>query len=424
MVTTTTTATTAPTYPTLEKITRTNTMFTAPFAPKALSSFPIRSTPLEGDQRQAMLDGTSRLLDILSWRRPHGSDAELEFILEHLTPLSKHQNVSSYSVDDFGNICVTVGANPSHPLLFSCHVDTVSTKGGRQAIGWKQDEPDVICLVKKQAGRSLGADDGAGLWLLLEMIDAGQEGRYIFHRGEEVGRLGSQYIAQHTPELLDGVQACIAFDRRDHDNLITHQLGQRGCSTGFADSLIQAISQASGAALAYREDDTGSYTDSYSYFDLIPECTNLSVGYDGEHGPRETLDAAHIWRLKEAMTKADLSKLRFERDPYASQERTYGAWNYRQNDWLWDDDDACYMPAERTGGRYRTARNALDIDSDLGASGGTYDISGDLESLEDLVLNYPMKAAELLQDLGLTSWEFIEALPTSDQGRALSTIGL
>jgi Peptidase family M28 len=356
-----------------------------------------RSAPLTPAERSAMLANIKGLQDILSWRRPHDSNAEFEFIRLYLVPLNMHPNVTKFDVDLFGNVWLSVGQT-NHNILYSCHIDTVSKEGGRQAIGWKEDEQDVLCLVKQKAGRSLGADDGAGLWLLLQMISANTPGRYVFHRGEEVGRLGSRYVAEREPERLEGVEACIAFDRKDHDNLITHQMYERGCSKLFGLTLSDAIFAASNGSISYQLDDTGSYTDSYSYFHLVPECTNLSVGYDGEHGPRETLDVAHLWRLRNAMCQIDLSGLVIERDPKADDSEPYGGFST----W-WNDEEE-----DEEGERYYRA--SVD-DSDLG-------------DMETLVCNYPLKAAEMLLDLGVMPWDFIENLSSEEQGRALGSIGL
>lgn len=374
------------------------------YSTKSYSYTPTRSAPLTPTQWEDAEWYVEGLKSILSWRRPHDSQAEAEFVAEHLAPLGNHPNVDSYEVDGFGNIWVTVGERVGEgvtPILFSCHIDTVSSKGGRQAIGWKQDEQDVLCLVKPKAGRSLGADDGAGLWLMLQMIGAGIAGNYVFHRGEEQGRLGSRYVATSEPERLDGIQACIAFDRRDHDNLITHQMGERGCSIAFADSLIAELSKASNGALAYKHDDTGSYTDSYSYFDLVPECTNLSVGYDGEHGPRETLDFAHVWRLRNALVRIDWSKLAIERDHTAAIE-----YNHRGYEGL---GNVTYSPYYK---QPKTPKPPVDYSRDF----------SDYEDMRTLVMNYPEVAADLLIDLGMMPWDLIEALDDDQQGRALSLV--
>ena len=67
------------------------------------------------------------------------------------------------------------------------------------------------------ASDCLGADDGAGVFLMLEMIDANVEGTYIFHRGEERGGWGSSQIAELHADYIK--QFTIK-----HDNLLQYTL--------------------------------------------------------------------------------------------------------------------------------------------------------------------------------------------------------
>ena len=141
----------------------------------------------------------------------------------------------------------------------------------------------------------------------------------------------------------------------------------------------------------------------------MPECTNLSVGYDGEHGPRETLDVAHLWRLRCAMVKADMSGLEIKRDPtvteYCYGFGGYGRQSWSDDSWLIDDDD---LGLPQWGDQTTDAQ--LDRWHDLG-------------DIEKLVMNYPAKMAEILQDLGLTSYDLIDELPQAEQGRAMQLLG-
>jgi hypothetical protein len=170
---------------------------------------------------------------------------------------------------------------------------------------------------------SLGADDGAGLWIMLGMIAARRPGLYLFHRGEEEGCLGSRWIQHHTPELLKDIDGAIAFDRAGLGDVITHQSYGRTCSDAFAASLASALNQLNGD-FRYASDDTGVYTDTNEYAGLVPECTNLSVGYQRQHGPRETLDVAHCEKLLAAMLELDVSRLVIERDPSIEEENRWG----------------------------------------------------------------------------------------------------
>jgi hypothetical protein len=368
-----------------------------------------------------MREGLGELLEILSWSRPHGSEAEAQFVERHvIRPICDAGIVPS--VDAFGNVWAFVPPAPDGDLrspsfLWSCHVDTVAAKGGRQAVEFGPDGR-TLKLVKQKPGRCLGADDGAGVWLLLRMLRAGVPGGYVFHRGEEVGRLGSTYVADHEPERLKGFDACVAFDRRDFSDLITHQMGRRCASEGFADTFGAAINRA-GRGLRYQADPTGSYTDSYSYADLVSECANVSVGYDSEHGPRETLDGLHLWRLAEAMVSADLSGVVCERDPSTLE---------------WDDWRGGYgggytfgYPSGSSprwgasGSGSRTGDNAwrgslVDDDADdQGEDGGNL-ASPDLVALCE---RFPEAVAFLLESYGLGTEDVLDVLSPSALGEAM-----
>ncbi|WP_218036652.1 M28 family peptidase [Sphingobium sp. EM0848] len=222
-------------------------------------------------------------------------------------------------MDGFGNRMFTIGDRPR--VMWSCHVDTVAARGGQQDVGI--DERGIASLCDGRPGMSLGADDGAGVWIMLNMIAAGRPGLYLFHRGEERGCLGSQWIQRNNPELLKDIGAAIAFDRAGLGDVITHQSYGRTCSDAFAASLASAINDLD-RAFRYAPDNTGVFTDTNEYAGIIPECTNLSVGYYGQHGPRETLDVDHCEKLLAAMLEFDASLLVIERDPSAQEDDRWG----------------------------------------------------------------------------------------------------
>jgi hypothetical protein len=62
-------------------------------------------------------------------------------------------------------------------------------------------------------------------------------------------------------------------------------------------------------------DDTGIYTDTAEFMELIPECTNLSAGYYNEHSAREFLDVEYLGMLLKAMITVQWDELPTERDP-------------------------------------------------------------------------------------------------------------
>jgi hypothetical protein len=175
----------------------------------------------------------------------------------------------------------------------------------------------MIALSKKSRnGRSncLGADDTIGVFLMREMYLSGVHGRYIFHYGEECGCIGSGDLARYSPERLNGIKFAIALDRAGTGDVITSQMGGECCSLLFACSLINAL------GLPYLP-ACGVYTDTAEYMDLVPECTNLSVGYYDQHTSRETVDYAHVGTLLSALVTMDQSVLVCDRDPFAPKPK-------------------------------------------------------------------------------------------------------
>lgn len=241
------------------------------------------------------LQGRALLLDMLTHCRPHGSKSEKAFSRRYLDPLGCRS-------DGFGNRILRIG---TAPVLWSSHVDTVHRMGGTQLI---QVQDGTVRLHRNSKSNCLGADDTAGVWLMIEMIRRGVEGLYVFHRGEEVGGLGSSFIATKTPELLRDIDFAIALDRKGYDSVITYQ-GGRCCSDKFAGALSRQL------GMNFKPDDTGLFTDTANYTDLVSECTNLSVGYHMQHGPREWQDITFLEELLDALCALDVSALPVSRDP-------------------------------------------------------------------------------------------------------------
>lgn len=242
------------------------------------------------------------LLDMLTYKRVSRSLTEERFINRFLRPLP------GYTEDEFGNVWIQVGEAPR--ILWSAHTDSVHHNPGRQTVEVSAHD---IATVKRGSGNCLGADDAAGVWLLREMILAGQPGLYIFHREEESGGNGSSYIARHLAHLLREIRFAVAFDRKGYDSVITHQ-GDRTASDAFARSLA-AILNGADQTFRFAPDDSGLFTDTAHYVDLIGECSNVSVGYHMAHGPKESLDLAFVQRLRDVLVAADFSTLEAARKP-------------------------------------------------------------------------------------------------------------
>lgn len=270
----------------------------------------------------------AELVEMMSYRRPHGSDTERAFINKYLMPLG-------LQTDKFGNLWIEIGHNPT--TLWSCHTDTVHRKPGRQAV---LVDKGIATVAKKKGNNCLGADDTTGCWIMINMIRAQKPGLYIFHRGEECGGLGSTHIAKHEPYLLNGIQRAIAFDRAGYSDVITHQGGQRCCSDTFASALATKLPK------GFVPSDQGIFTDTANYVDIIPECTNISVGYARQHGPTEWQDLLFAKDILLSVLAHDFEDLPTLRDPTVVEYSDfYPGWfkNYQPKnpvlDWVLDNPE-------------------------------------------------------------------------------------
>ena len=272
------------------------------------------------------------LYEMLTYMRPAGSNAEEEFIERYI------DSIPGMESDPFGNRILSLGESKT---LFSAHTDTVHGTSGKQKI--VVDE--VQGLIYKDDTEPLGADDATGVFIMKHLIEAKVPGLYIFHRSEECGGLGSSYIADKHPDLLQGIDRAVAFDRKRGHSVITHQGWSRCCSETFAKTLAGQLCE------GYKPDDSGVFTDTANYADIIPECTNLSVGYEYEHTRMETQCLVTLDNLIPIVQKVDWEALPTLRDPDAfdPDEKAWGSTTYQKgwtpkkpataNDYDYHDED-------------------------------------------------------------------------------------
>lgn len=285
----------------------------------------------------------NELLDMLTYSRPAGSDSEREFLERYVLTLP---NVEYDHCKPYGNWHVQIGESR---ILWSCHTDTVAHQSRRQMIKYRRNSGIISLHKREKVSNCLGADDTAGCYILRQMILRGIPGHYVFHACEERGCKGSEALASQYPDWIrESFDYAIALDRGGKSSIITHQTPGRTASDHFALALGDAL-----PTLKYRADDTGIYTDTVSYADLISECSNLSVGYEHCHSWRETLDANHVMRLLEALCALDQSKLTCERTP--------GDYDRRHNYW-WDREYPGIVQVDRP---VVCDDYAWDLDEDL-----------------------------------------------------------
>jgi len=299
------------------------------------------------------------LFDILRTKRPADSKTEAAVVNEICNFLG-----DGVEVDDAGNLIYRIGKSRT---LFSCHTDTVHQDDGLQSLFI---DPIAKHVFADGNADCLGADDGAGMWLMLMMIKRNKPGLYIFHRGEECGGIGSRHIAHKTPELLEHVDRAIAFDRKGFNDIITTQRGRTCCSDAFAEALGSQLDMKSA---------TGSFTDTANYTELVPECTNLSVGYFHQHTPREYQDVEFLVSLLDRLMDVDFEALPIVRDPKPvsiTKSTTSRKRPYYYNSRKYDDDFDFWLPATDYKEVMKTVPEALEF-----------------------IIEHPMAAAVLLKEI-------------------------
>ena len=232
-----------------------------------------------------------KFLQLTSKTYPHGTEGDL---LKYLP--------ENYKEDEFGNYYFEIGNRAT--TMFTCHLDTADRK---------QEKVKHIIdgnIIKSDGHTILGADDKAGMTVLLYMIEKKIPGLYYFFVGEERGCVGSSKLSNNwfETEFSNYITKCVSFDRRGTGSIITDQLYGECCSNEFAIELSKRLNSVD-VDFSYRPDPTGIYTDSAQFTNLISECTNISVGYYNEHSVSERQDILHLNKLCEAVCKIDWEAL-------------------------------------------------------------------------------------------------------------------
>lgn len=242
-----------------------------------------------------------KFLQLTTKTYPNGHEAEL---IKHLP--------KDYKIDNFGNYYVKIGESKT---CFTCHLDTAD---------WKQKDVKHRFnngYVKTDGTSILGADDKAGMTVILYMIEKKVPGYYFFFIGEEVGCQGSSKLATALWKAMNAktittypFDKVISFDRRGTNSVITHQMYGRCCSNEFANELSRQLNEAE-PTFVYEPDNSGIMTDSAQFTEFISECTNISVGYYNEHTHNESQDIEHLQNLCRAVIHVKWDELPIKRDP-------------------------------------------------------------------------------------------------------------
>lgn len=244
--------------------------------------------------------------------------------------------------DKHGNFFIKIGNSKT---MFCGHLDTYSREYKRV---YHIIQDDIIMT---DGTTTLGGDDKAGIVIMIKMIESGIPGLYYFFRGEEgvtspTGTWGSKQALKSYKDIFKTYDKCIAFDRKGFDSIISQQSYSECCSDDFVDALSNEFKK---QGLEYEDDKTGMWCDSGVFMGIIPECTNLSVGYQNEHTFKETQDIEHLEKLVNACINIDWENLPVKRDP-TKVSKSYGRYNY-DYDYDWDYDYGYYTRKTRNNSK-------------------------------------------------------------------------
>jgi hypothetical protein len=304
------------------------TSFKYTYTPPDFSVMPRLGVPHD----DCLKDPSRLFLFLTQWTCPYGGEEQYYgALLEGL----------GFAEDGIGNWVLTIdNADGTAPnTCFAAHLDTADSTP--VAITRFRDDCDFIFTDGESI---LGADDRAGVTVLLSLCQRDVPGIYYLFSGEERGCVGSTKAAK-LKCLPDNVNKVICFDRKGWEDIITHQGGRRTCSDEFAYALANEMKK-HGVGLV--PSANGVYTDSREFADDIPECTNIAIGYSGAHTEGENQDLGHLREVIVAALNIDWEALPIHRSPEKDEYEGYGKYG-RWDGWGTDDDG--YW-SNRDGSRY------------------------------------------------------------------------
>ena len=236
-------------------------------------------------------------LKLTEYTTPFQTESDLEPILLSM--------VSGLKRDTIGNYHKVIGNSET---LFTCHLDNFCKT--------KEKVNHVIenNIIRTDETTILGADNKIGVCVLLYLISNNVPGHYCFFVGEEPilsgGCYGSLLFSRF--KSITKFKRAIAFDRKETASIVTRQMAQECCSSKFSNELATRFIE---NMIWSESDPTGYYTDTASFLELIPECTNISVGVYNEHTKKEYVDIEYAEKVAVAASKINWETLPTVREP-------------------------------------------------------------------------------------------------------------
>jgi hypothetical protein len=232
-------------------------------------------------------------------------------LTEYTVPYGHEEILEKYlptgiKKDSVGNYFIEIGESTT---LFTTHLDTYCTDFEKVNHVIDGD------IIKTDGKTILGGDNKLGMTILLYMIDKGVPGTYYFFLGEEPilsgGLWGSKNALANDRDYFKKFKRAIAFDRKEKGSVVTRQKARPCCSSDFANALSKALTD---NGVESNPDSKAYYTDTATFLDVIPECTNISAGGYREHYKDEWVDLSYTKMVADAACKLDWEALPTNRE--------------------------------------------------------------------------------------------------------------
>ena len=222
-------------------------------------------------------------LKLTEYTIPFGTEKKLEKYLP-----------TGFKKDSVGNYFYEIGESET---LFTTHLDTYSEK--YEKVNHVIDA-DNEYHIRTDGKTILGGDNKLGCCILIGMIKNNIPGTYYFFLGEEPiisgGLWGSSSALTNNPEFFTKFKRCIAFDRRGYGSVVIRQMGRMTSSNEFIQALSSELRRF--GSIEFDESSKyGYYTDTATFMDVIPECTNISAGGFDEHYESEWVDLNYTYNV-------------------------------------------------------------------------------------------------------------------------------
>lgn len=237
--------------------------------------------------------------------------------LVSLTQKGMHQAMVQYLKDKYEKVIVTkdyIVAVGDIPIALVAHMDTVF------------ENPVVDLYYDQRKGvlwspQGLGADDRAGIFAILKIVQSGLRPAIIFTTDEEQGGLGATALGTRECPIPD-LKYMIQLDRHGTNDCVFYEC--------FNEDFYDYV-ESFGFCEAY-----GSFSD-ISF--LMPQWNicgvNLSVGYEDEHSEVETLHIAPLYdtiaKVKKMLSETEIPDFEYDEMVFSSANWWRSAVMYGQH---------------------------------------------------------------------------------------------